>query len=98
MSKKEKGPTKVEQSYKIYQQLKAQEPALKPKEIFNKIAETLKISARAARSYVWRAEHPKEFKAMLDKYYAKRKARLAAEKKAAKTKKQKKEAPTPSLE
>ena len=80
MSKKEKAPTKVEQAFQMFQDLSAQE--MKPKEIYAKIAKALGISIRAARSYVWRAKNPQKFQEMLKRYFAKRKARLAAEKKA----------------
>jgi len=53
------------------------------------VAEALGISERIVRSYKWRGENPEAFKKMLDKYYAKRKARLAAAK-AEKPKKAKK--------
>ena len=78
----EKKPTKVEQAFKMYQDLTAQ--GLKPKEAVLKIAKTLGVSVRTVRGYIWRAQNPEKFKAMLDRYYAKRKARLAAEKKAKK--------------
>ena len=45
------------------------------------VAEELGISVRLVRSYKWRAENPKKYKAMLKRYFEKRKARLAAEKK-----------------
>ena len=77
----EKGPTKVEQAFKMYQDLIAQ--GLKPKEAVLKIAKRLGVSSRTVRGYIWRAQNPEKFKAMLERYYAKRKARLAAEKKAA---------------
>lgn len=54
------------------------------------VAEELGIAERLVRSYKWRSENPEAFKKMLDKYYTKRKARLAAEKKAEKHKKTKK--------
>ena len=49
------------------------------------VAEELGIKVQLARSYKWRAENPEKFKAMLKRYFDKRKA-----KKAAKPKKKKK--------
>lgn len=52
------------------------------------IAAELKIKERNVKAYLWRGHHPEEFKAMLEKYYQKRKARKAEKKpKAAKKKK-----------
>ena len=82
MSEKEKPVSKVKQAAAMFDELKAQ--GLKPKEAVSKIAKTLGVSARTVRGYIWRAQNPEKFKAMLERYYAKRKARLAAEKKAKK--------------
>ena len=55
------------------------------------VAKELGIKVQLARSYKWRAENPEKYKAMLKRYFAKRKAKKAAEaKKAAKAKKPKK--------
>jgi len=43
------------------------------------IAAELGLSERNVKSYLWRGHHPEEFKAMLKRYYEKRKAK--AEKK-----------------
>ena len=48
------------------------------------VAEELGIKVQLARSYKWRSENPEKYKAMLKRYFDKRKARLAAEKKAEK--------------
>ena len=55
------------------------------------VAKELGIKVQLARSYKWRAENPEKYAAMLERYFAKRKAKKAAEaKKAAKPKKPKK--------
>ena len=76
--KKEKAPSKVQQALKIFQDLSAQ--GVKPKQIHENIAEVLGISVRSARGYVWRAQNPEKFKAMLDRYYAKKRAKAEAKK------------------
>ena len=53
------------------------------------VAEEMGIKVQLARSYKWRAENPEKYKTMLKRYFEKRKARLAAEKKS-KPKKEKK--------
>lgn len=75
MTGKKKG--KIDRAHQMYQKLKA-EGKLKPKEIFDKIAEELKITPRSARGYVWRKENPEKYKALLDRYYAKKKAKAEA--------------------
>lgn len=77
--KQEKTLSKVEQAAAIFDELEA-EGKLKPKEIYEKIAEALSISVRSARGYVWRAKNPEKFKAMLERYYAKKRAKAEAKK------------------
>lgn len=43
------------------------------------IAQQLGIKKQLVRSYLWRGHNPAEFKKMLEKYYAKRKAKKSAE-------------------
>ena len=57
----------------------------------DEISQILGIKKQLVRSYKWRAENPEKFKAMLKRYFEKRKAKKAAEKKA-KPKKAKKKA------
>lgn len=76
--KKEKKVSKVDRAYDMFKELKAE--GLKPKEIYPKIAEELVISARSARGYVWRKENPEKYKALLERYFSKKKVRLEAEK------------------
>ena len=57
------------------------------------VAKELGIKVQLARSYKWRAENPEKYKAMLKRYFDKRKAKKAAKDKKpkkAKTKKAKK--------
>jgi orotate phosphoribosyltransferase-like protein len=37
------------------------------------ISEKLKISERVARSYLWRAKNPEKYKALLQRYFTKKK-------------------------
>jgi hypothetical protein len=37
------------------------------------IAEKMKLNERVVRSYIWRAKNPEKYKALLDRYFAKRK-------------------------
>ena len=62
------------------------------------VAKELGIKVQLARSYKWRAENPEKFKAMLKRYFEKRKARLAAEKKAKPKKPKKAEKPAEAEE
>ncbi len=66
--------TKVEKALALYEKLALQ--SMQPKVIFQKISEELKISERAARGYVWRAKNPEKFKALLTRYFEKRKAKV----------------------
>ena len=71
----EKAPTKVEQAFAMFQELKAQ--GLKPKEIYAQIARELEISVRSARSYVWRAQNPEVYQEMVKRYFEKKRAKKA---------------------
>jgi len=71
----QKKVSKVEMVYQRYLELKNQQ--LKPKEIYEKISEELKISPRSARGYVWRKENPEAYKALLQRYFEKKKAKTA---------------------
>ncbi|NVM20567.1 MAG: hypothetical protein HWN68_02165 [Desulfobacterales bacterium] len=77
VAEKEKKVTKQQRVYERYQEEIAK--GTKPKEAYDLVGPEFGISPRAVRSYVWRAEHPEEFKAMLKKYAAARKAKKAAE-------------------
>jgi len=65
--------TKVGKAFALYKKLKLE--GIKPKAIFQTIAEELKISERVARGYVWRAKNPEKFKMLLERYFEKRKAK-----------------------
>lgn len=58
------------------------------------VAEEMGIKVQLARSYKWRAENPEKFKAMLKRYFEKRKTKKAAKPKKAKKKKPEKPAKT----
>ena len=73
--------TKVEQAASMFDELKAQ--GLKSKEAVLEIAKRLGVSPRSVRGYIWRAQNHEKFKAMLERYYAKKSAK-AEEKKAKK--------------
>jgi len=66
----EKTQSKIEQVHARYLELKAEN--LKPKEIFMKLTEEFNISARSARSYVWRVEQPEKYKELLKRYFDKK--------------------------
>lgn len=76
MAKNEKKASKVDRAYQTFQELSEQ--GLKQKEIYEKIAEELWISARG---YVWRKENPEKYKALLERYFAKKKAKAEKQKK-----------------
>ena len=42
------------------------------------IAEKKKLSERVVRSYIWRAENPEKYKALLERYFEKKKAKQSA--------------------
>lgn len=69
MAKEEK-VSKVDRAYQMFQELKAQ--GLKPKEIYEKTSQELGISVHSARGYVWRAKNPEKYKALLERYNAKK--------------------------
>ena len=48
-----------------------------------KIAELLGITARLANAYIWRKKNPEKYRALLKKYFDKKKAKIQAQKKEA---------------
>jgi len=61
--RKKKG--KIAQVYKLHQK------GVSVKEI----AEKMKLSERIVRAYVWRAKNPEKFKALVQRYFAKKRRR-----------------------
>jgi hypothetical protein len=59
---KKKKEGRVARIYRLYKS------GLKPKQI----AEKTKLSERIVRSYVWRAKNPEKYKALLQRYFAKK--------------------------
>lgn len=60
--KRQKKLGKIAQVYKLHQK------GLSAKEIASK----MKISERLVRAYIWRKQNPEKYKALLSKYFAKR--------------------------
>lgn len=63
MAKKKMG--KIERVYNLREQGKS----------FEQIAKKLNISKRLAYSYWWRKANPEKYKALLERYYAKKRAK-----------------------
>jgi hypothetical protein len=64
---------KIQRAYKIFE--RETNAGKKPEEAYKIIAEELNISVRSARAYVWRVKNPDKYKAMLERYFAKKKAK-----------------------
>ena len=60
MAKKKKG--KIASVFKLHKKGKS----------VKEIAEELKINERQVRSYLWRSANPEKYKALLQRYYSKR--------------------------
>ena len=66
--KQQKKESKIEQVYQMSQKGSS----------VKEIAEKKKLSERVVRSYIWRARNPEKFRALLQRYNEKKKARLSA--------------------
>lgn len=67
---KQKKKSKVEQVYQMSQKGST----------VKEIAAKIKLSERVVRSYIWRAKNPSKYKALLQRYTDKKKARLTKNK------------------
>jgi len=77
---KQKRKGKIAQVYELHQK------GISAKEI----AEKMKLSERTVRSYVWRVAHPEKYKALLQKYFAKKRQKQEKRENKHAAKKQKK--------
>jgi len=67
--KQQKKKGKIAQVYKLHQK------GVSIKEI----AEKMKLSERVVRSYVWRAANPEKYRALLQRYFAKKRQKQETE-------------------
>lgn len=72
----QKQKTKQEKKGKVAEVYSMQQKGASVKEIARK----MKLDERIVRSYIWRAKNPQQYRALLKRYYEKKKAKLSATK------------------
>lgn len=80
MTNKKKKETKVQKTLRLFNKYTKGKDAMKPADAVNQLTKELKISKRLVRSYLWRARNPEKYKALLDRYFEKKRKAKEADK------------------
>jgi len=64
---------KIEKVYRLY--TKAIEAGEKSSDVIDQLAKKFKVSKRTIRGYIWRAKNPEKYRAVVQKYFERRKAK-----------------------
>ena len=75
MANKKKKETKVQKTLRFFNKYTKGKEAMKSADAVKQLAKELKISERLVRSYLWRARNPEKFKACVDRYFEKKRAK-----------------------